>query len=137
MDLPMDDYMDPYEEAEAEAAAEAAGLGGPAAKDSSDDSDEDDSEAESDYEEKSYIQLRSGNHRVRNPDGTFRCPFCPGKKKQDYKLKDLLQHADGIGVSSKHRRHGRERLCLVCPHRPVLCTGTCWHHWHSGCHPTC
>jgi hypothetical protein len=109
MDLPMDDYMDPYEEAEAEAAAEAAGLGGPAAKDSSDDSDEDDSEAESDYEEKSYSQLRSGNHRVRNPDGTFRCPFCPGKKKQDYKLKDLLQHADGIGVSNKHRRHGRER----------------------------
>ncbi|KAK3163879.1 hypothetical protein QOZ80_1AG0009660 [Eleusine coracana subsp. coracana] len=102
MDLDMDDYMDPYEEAE----AEAAGLGGPAAEDSS---DEDDSEAESDYEEKSYGHLRSGKHRVRNPDGTFRCPFCPGKKKQDYKLKDLLQHADGIGVSSKHRRHGRER----------------------------
>ncbi|KAF0926301.1 hypothetical protein E2562_022119 [Oryza meyeriana var. granulata] len=106
----MDDYIDPYEEAEAEAAAEAAGLTEPAADESSDESDdEDDSEAESDYEEKSYGLLKSGNHRVRNPDGTFRCPFCPGKKKQDYKLKDLLQHADGIGVSSKHRRHGRER----------------------------
>ncbi|XP_062188861.1 factor of DNA methylation 1-like [Phragmites australis] len=104
----MDDYMDPYEEAEAEAAAEAAGLADPAAEVSSD-PDEDDSEAESDYEEKSYGLLRSGNHRVRNPDGTFRCPFCPGKKKQGYKLKDLLQHADGIGASSKHRRHGRER----------------------------
>lgn len=46
---------------------------------------------------------------MRNPNGTFRCPFCPGKKKQDYKLKDLLQHADGIGASSKHRRHGHER----------------------------
>ncbi|XP_062193007.1 factor of DNA methylation 1-like [Phragmites australis] len=109
MDHDMDDYMDPYEEAEAEAAAEAAGVKGPAAEDSSDDPDEDDSEAESDYEEKSYGLLRSGKHRVRNPDGTFRCPFCPGKKKQDYKLKDLLQHADGIGASSKHRRHGRER----------------------------
>ncbi|KAG8053455.1 hypothetical protein GUJ93_ZPchr0001g31392 [Zizania palustris] len=109
MDLDMDDYVDPYEEAEAEAAAEAAGLTAPAAEESSDDSDEDDSEAESDYEEKSFGLLQSGKHRVRNPDGTFRCPFCPGKKKQDYKLKDLLQHADGIGVSSKHRRHGRER----------------------------
>uniref|UniRef100_A0A0E0JE08 Factor of DNA methylation 1-5/IDN2 domain-containing protein n=1 Tax=Oryza punctata TaxID=4537 RepID=A0A0E0JE08_ORYPU len=114
MDLDMDDYIDPYEEAEAEAAAEAAGLTAPsanaAAEDSSDEGDsEDDSEAESDYEEKSYGLLRSGNHRVRNPDGTFRCPFCPGKKKQDYKLKDLLQHADGIGASSKRRRHGRER----------------------------
>ncbi|EAZ10533.1 hypothetical protein OsJ_00365 [Oryza sativa Japonica Group] len=111
MDLYMDDYIDPYEEAEAEAAAEAAGLtSAAAAEDSSDEGDsEDDSEAESDYEERSYGLLRSGNHRVRNPDGTFRCPFCPGKKKQDYKLKDLLQHADGIGASSKRRRHGRER----------------------------
>ncbi|KAJ1282610.1 hypothetical protein BS78_03G065500 [Paspalum vaginatum] len=108
MDLDMDDYMDPYEEAEAEAAAEAAGVAGPKA-DSSDDPDEDDSDAESDYEEQSFALLTSGKHRVRNPDGTFRCPFCPGKKKQGYKIKDLLQHADGIGVSSKHRRHGRER----------------------------
>ncbi|EMS64523.1 hypothetical protein TRIUR3_35150 [Triticum urartu] len=110
MDLDMDDYMDPYEEAEAEAAAEAAGVTGPGAASADEESDgEDDSEAESDYEEESYGLLKSGKHRVRNPDGTFRCPFCPGKKKQDYKLKDLLQHADGIGVSSKHRRHGRER----------------------------
>uniref|UniRef100_A0ACD5VFS4 Uncharacterized protein n=2 Tax=Avena sativa TaxID=4498 RepID=A0ACD5VFS4_AVESA len=111
MDLDMDDYVDPYEEAEAEAAAEAAGVTRPGAPPSEDEESngEDDSEAESDYEEESYGLLKSGKHRVRNPDGTFRCPFCPGKKKQDYKLKDLLQHADGIGVSSKHRRHGRER----------------------------
>ncbi|GJN00615.1 hypothetical protein PR202_ga17810 [Eleusine coracana subsp. coracana] len=81
----MDLDMDPYEEAEA--AAEAAGLGGPAAEDS----DEDDSEAESvgDMPKRQY-------------------GFDP-YKKQGYKLKDLLQHADGIGASSKHRRHGRER----------------------------
>ncbi|RLM92227.1 factor of DNA methylation 1-like [Panicum miliaceum] len=109
MDLDMDDYIDPYEEAEAEAAAEAAGIAGPNAEDSDDDPDSDDSDAESDYEEQSFGLLSSGKHRVRNPDGTFRCPFCPGKKKQGYKIKDLLQHADGIGVSSKHRRHGRER----------------------------
>ncbi|CAO2185636.1 unnamed protein product [Urochloa humidicola] len=107
MDLDMDDYIDPYEEAEAEAAAEAAGVADP--DDSDDDPDEDDSDAESDYEEQSFRLLTSGKHRVRNPDGTFRCPFCPGKKKQGYKIKDLLQHADGIGISSKHRRHGRER----------------------------
>ncbi|CAL4958158.1 unnamed protein product [Urochloa decumbens] len=107
MDLDMDDYIDPYEEAEAEAAAEAAGVADP--DDSDEDPDEDDSDAESDYEEQSFRLLTSGKHRVRNPDGTFRCPFCPGKKKQGYKIKDLLQHADGIGVSSKHRRHGRER----------------------------
>ncbi|CAO2204640.1 unnamed protein product [Urochloa humidicola] len=107
MDLDMDDYIDPYEEAEAEAAAEAAGVADP--DDSDDDPEEDDSDAESDYEEQSFRLLTSGKHRVRNPDGTFRCPFCPGKKKQGYKIKDLLQHADGIGVSSKHRRHGRER----------------------------
>ncbi|KQK20464.1 factor of DNA methylation 1 [Brachypodium distachyon] len=111
MDLDMDDYIDPYEEAEAEAAAEAAGVTVPSAATVDEESSdgEDDSEAESDYEDKSYGLLKSGNHRVRNPDGTFRCPFCPGKKKQDYKLKDLLQHADGIGISSKHRRHGKER----------------------------
>jgi hypothetical protein len=86
----MDDYMDPYEGAEAEAVTEATGLGSTADKDSSDDSDQDDSEAESDYEEKSYSQLPSGNHQVRNLDETFCCPFCPGKKKQDYKLKGLL-----------------------------------------------
>ncbi|KQK07269.1 factor of DNA methylation 1 [Brachypodium distachyon] len=111
MDLYIDDYIDPYEEAEAEAAAEAAGVTVPGTASMDEDSSdgEDDSEAESDYEDKSYGLLKSGNHRVRNPDGTFRCPFCPGKKKQAYKLKDLLQHADGIGVSSKHRRHGKER----------------------------
>jgi hypothetical protein len=91
----MDDYMDPYEEAEA--VEEATGLGGPADKDSFDDSDQDDSEAESDYEEKSYNLPLSGNHQVRNPDETFCCPFYLGMKKQDYKLKGLLQHADGIG----------------------------------------
>lgn len=105
----MDDYIDPYEQAEAEAAAEAAGVAAPQAEEDSDDPDEDDSDAESDYEEQSFALLTSGKHRVRNPDGTFRCPFCPGKKKQGYKIKDLLQHADGIGVSSKHRRHGRQR----------------------------
>jgi hypothetical protein len=135
MDLDMDD---PYEEAEAEAAAEAAGLGGPAAEDSS---DEDDSEAESDYEEKSFALLRSGKHQVRYPDGTFRCPFCPGKKKRDYKLKDLLQHGRhrSLEQASPPRTSACRPPCFcpVCPHRPVLLSGACRHHWHSRCYRTC
>lgn len=64
-----------------------------------------DSEVE-DYEEESYAMLKAGKHRIRNPDGTFRCPFCTGKKKQDYQFKDLLQHATGIGASSSCSRKG-------------------------------
>ncbi|RZS16123.1 hypothetical protein BHM03_00048076 [Ensete ventricosum] len=66
------------------------------------DTDVSDSEVEY-YEEESYQALKTGNHRIRNPDGTFRCPFCTGKKKQDYQFKDLLQHATGIGASSSRK----------------------------------
>ncbi|KAG5618684.1 hypothetical protein H5410_018508 [Solanum commersonii] len=34
---------------------------------------------------------------------SLRCPFCAGKKKQDYKYKDLLQHATGVGKGSANR----------------------------------
>lgn len=66
-----------------------------------------DSELE-DYEAKHYAFLKSNaftnpNHRVRNPDGSFRCPFCSGKKKQSFKHKDLLQHASGIAASSARK----------------------------------
>uniref|UniRef100_A0A0D9UWQ2 Uncharacterized protein n=1 Tax=Leersia perrieri TaxID=77586 RepID=A0A0D9UWQ2_9ORYZ len=86
-DLKMDDYIDPYEaEAETEAAAEATGLGPPTAEEDessdSDDSDEEDnSKAKSDYEEKSYGLLRSRNHRVRNPDDTFRYTLPPRQEE--------------------------------------------------------
>ncbi|XP_051189999.1 factor of DNA methylation 1 [Lolium perenne] len=29
------------------------------------------------------------------------CPFCPGKKKQDYRYNELLQHAIGVGASNR------------------------------------
>ncbi|XP_028766461.1 factor of DNA methylation 1 [Neltuma alba] len=62
------------------------------------------SESEIDeYKEKPYEQLRTGNHKVKNSNGTLRCPFCAGKKKQDYKYKDLLQHASGVGKGSANR----------------------------------
>ncbi|XP_059642065.1 factor of DNA methylation 1-like [Cornus florida] len=66
--------------------------------------DSDISESEiSDYAEKPYEQLRTGKYKVKSTNGTLRCPFCAGKKKQDYKYKDLLQHASGVGKGSSNR----------------------------------
>ncbi|ERN07897.1 hypothetical protein AMTRI_Chr08g203900 [Amborella trichopoda] len=66
-------------------------------------SDEEGEISESDIDEcveNIYSELKSGKHLIKNYDGTFRCPFCKGKKKQDYRHKDLLQHATGVGASS-------------------------------------
>ncbi|KAK2644749.1 hypothetical protein Ddye_019944 [Dipteronia dyeriana] len=54
------------------------------------------------YAEKPYEDLRTGKFKVK-VNGTLRCPFCSGKKKQDYKFKDLLQHASGVGKGSSNR----------------------------------
>ncbi|KAF3595744.1 hypothetical protein DY000_02020232 [Brassica cretica] len=40
---------------------------------------------ESDYSEKPYKQLRDGELKVKQKEETFKCPFCPEKKKQRYK----------------------------------------------------
>ncbi|KAL6563166.1 hypothetical protein OROHE_005753 [Orobanche hederae] len=63
---------------------------------SSDESDISDSEI-SEYKEKPYELLKTGTYKIRGPNGTFRCPFCAGKKKQDYQFNHLLQHAIGSG----------------------------------------
>ncbi|KAH9314360.1 hypothetical protein KI387_022987 [Taxus chinensis] len=47
------------------------------------------------------LHLMNGIHIVKNMDGTLRCPFCRGKKKQDYRYKDLLQHASGVGAGKR------------------------------------
>lgn len=66
------------------------------------DSEDDMSDSEiKDCEEKCYSELLKGVHLIRNKDGTLRCPFCKGKKKQDYKYKDLLQHASGVGAGKR------------------------------------
>ncbi|OVA17165.1 putative domain XH [Macleaya cordata] len=69
---------------------------------SEEDSDISDSEISS-YIEKPYQELKSGKHRVSYPNDIFRCPFCKGKKKQDYRYKDLLQHSSGVGKGSANR----------------------------------
>ncbi|XP_065873917.1 factor of DNA methylation 1-like [Euphorbia lathyris] len=56
-----------------------------------------------DYTDKPYEELKAGKYKVK-VNGTLRCPFCIGKKKQDYKFKDLLQHATGVGKGSANRR---------------------------------
>lgn len=68
---------------------------------SQEESDISDSEI-NEYLEKPYEELRAGKYKVR-VNGTLRCPFCSGKKKQDYKHKDLLQHASGVGKGSANR----------------------------------
>ncbi|KAK2378456.1 protein INVOLVED IN DE NOVO [Trifolium repens] len=55
------------------------------------------------YSEKPYKLLKDGNYKVKNFNGTLRCPYCAGKKKQEFKYKDLLQHASGVGKGSATR----------------------------------
>nr|XP_043635583.1 factor of DNA methylation 1-like [Erigeron canadensis] len=56
------------------------------------------------YKDKPYEQLRSGKLRVKFPNGIFRCPFCAGKKKQNFKYKDLHHHATGVSKGSSNRK---------------------------------
>ena len=44
------------------------------------------------YKEKPYERLRDGKLKVKNLNGTLRCPFRAGKKKLDFKHKELHQH---------------------------------------------
>ncbi|KAG6482057.1 factor of DNA methylation 1-like [Zingiber officinale] len=68
---------------------------------SSEESDISDSDIP-DYEEELYKRLQQGHYKVRNTNGSSRCPFCSGKRKQDYAYNELLQHATGIGASNRN-----------------------------------
>lgn len=68
-------------------------------------SDEDDEISESeidDYSETPYLLLQNGKYKVK-VNGMLRCPFCSGKKKQDYKYKELMAHASGVSKGSANR----------------------------------
>ncbi|XP_074314955.1 factor of DNA methylation 1-like [Silene latifolia] len=69
---------------------------------SGEESDISDSEIE-EYMAKPYQGLKGRELKVRNANGTFRCPFCACKKKQEYALKDLYQHASGVAKGAAHR----------------------------------
>ncbi|KAI8536727.1 hypothetical protein RHMOL_Rhmol10G0279500 [Rhododendron molle] len=62
-----------------------------------------DSEIEQ-YKDKPYEELKQGKYRVKNPDGSLRCPFCLGKKTQQWQYRDLLQHASGVESGAAWRK---------------------------------
>ncbi|KAI9173429.1 hypothetical protein LWI28_001269 [Acer negundo] len=54
------------------------------------------------YVEKPYEDLKATKYKV-NVNDRLRCSFCPGKKKHDYKLEHLLQHASRVGKPSSNK----------------------------------
>ncbi|VVB11524.1 unnamed protein product [Arabis nemorensis] len=54
------------------------------------------------YYETPYMELQNGTYKVK-VNGILRCPFCAGKKKQDYKYKELVAHATGVSKGSANR----------------------------------
>ncbi|KAL0723601.1 hypothetical protein Bca4012_038200 [Brassica carinata] len=67
-----------------------------------------------DYSETPYLLLQSGKYKVK-VNGTLRCPFCSGKKKQDYKYKELMAHASGVskGSASRSAKQKANHLALA------------------------
>ncbi|KAI3952353.1 hypothetical protein MKX01_005220 [Papaver californicum] len=77
---------------------------------SSTEEDSDISETEmEDYEEKVYQKLQNGKFMVKLSDLKFRCPFCLGKRKQDYEYTHLVQHAKGAGKKGSSLKKFREK----------------------------
>ncbi|KQK08877.1 factor of DNA methylation 1 [Brachypodium distachyon] len=64
---------------------------------SDDDSEISDSEID-ECEDKIYARLISGDLKINN-GASYSCPFCTGKKKKDYNIHNLLQHASGVGAA--------------------------------------
>ncbi|KAF0901261.1 hypothetical protein E2562_038834 [Oryza meyeriana var. granulata] len=79
---------------------------------SSDESDLSDADID-DYADKSYMDLKSGKLVVRLGNEKFRCPFCLGKKKQDYRYNELLQHAIGVGTSNRAPKVKANHMALA------------------------
>ncbi|CAN6310270.1 unnamed protein product [Urochloa humidicola] len=73
---------------------------------SAEESDVSDSEIP-EYKEKIHARLWAGKMKVKHGEKVFQCPFCLGKKKQNYKLNELLQHATDVGSAIK--RKAKER----------------------------
>lgn len=69
---------------------------------SASDSDLSDSDIE-EYADKTYEDMKNGKFKVKYSEEIFRCPFCQGKKKQNFGYKDLLQHSSGVGKGSQSR----------------------------------
>ncbi|KAG8379731.1 hypothetical protein BUALT_Bualt07G0119900 [Buddleja alternifolia] len=81
---------------------------------SSSDEESDISDSEiNEYKVKPYELLKAGTYKVKGPNGSLRCPFCAGKKKQDYLYNHLYQHAIGVAKgSAKSAKQRANHLAL-------------------------
>ncbi|XP_058199073.1 protein INVOLVED IN DE NOVO 2-like isoform X1 [Rhododendron vialii] len=77
---------------------------------SEEDTDISDSELE-EYTEECYKSLMNGGIKVELSGGVYRCWYCQGRKKRDYKYKELLQHCSSFG--SKNVKQKGRHLALV------------------------
>ncbi|CAL0315721.1 unnamed protein product [Lupinus luteus] len=59
--------------------------------------------------DKCYEELKKGSLSVRTSDETFTCPYCPKKRKREYVLREILEHASGVGQSSSQKRSATEK----------------------------
>ncbi|KAL5226852.1 hypothetical protein ABZP36_015117 [Zizania latifolia] len=64
---------------------------------SDEDSEISDSEID-EFEGKFYARLAAGEFKVKDGQN-YSCPFCSGKKKKDYNINNLIQHASGVGAA--------------------------------------
>ncbi|KAL2554880.1 Factor of DNA methylation 5 [Forsythia ovata] len=68
------------------------------------------------YVEKPFEELKTVVYKVKGPNGTLRCPFCAGKKKQYYQYNHLFQYATGVGgkgSSNRSAKHKASHLALA------------------------
>ncbi|CAA7020173.1 unnamed protein product [Microthlaspi erraticum] len=72
-----------------------------------------DSEIE-EFSDTPYKEIQNGKYKVK-VNGRLRCPFCAGKKKQDYKYQDLRAHASGVsnGAARGSAKHKANHLALA------------------------
>ncbi|CAI7932545.1 unnamed protein product [Closterium sp. NIES-54] len=80
------------------------------------DDNEDDALSDKGEEELDRDEERIQNPAtILNPDGTYRCPFCPGQMKQDYLFNEVLTHAQAQSqkTSRKGAKESRRHKMLV------------------------
>lgn len=65
------------------------------------DSDEYDSDELNEAYEEAWGGLKDGTVTCLNPDGTFRCPYSPSRKKQIYRYSEIYQHAEAVGKGNR------------------------------------
>ncbi|XP_020597088.1 factor of DNA methylation 4-like isoform X2 [Phalaenopsis equestris] len=65
------------------------------------------------YEGNFYLQLKSEELKVKVSENIYRCPFCRKKKTQNYKYKDLVQHATSIAATNLNAKVRASHQAIV------------------------